>query len=123
MTKPLHLHKTYLYCNSDSCRSQDIPKDENGNRLIHKYKETYTGASGDLHCIHCDNWLCGEYDAFGNTGFIHKNEFIPHYLEFLRRHLEEGLPEEHLEGKMLAAATRITIERLKHLELAVDLYP
>ncbi len=122
MNSPLHIHKIHLYCNSEYCRNQDALKDENGNRLIHKHRETNV-YDENVYCIHCGNWLCGEYDAFGNLGLTKKGEFIPCFLSFLQRQLEAGLPEEHFEGKMLAIAGQIVKERLNHIEDAVEIYP
>jgi len=51
MTKGLHIDKDELFCNR--C-----------NKYVCKYTEIIV-IYGEVHCFHCDNWLCGEYDAFG----------------------------------------------------------
>lgn len=73
MSEPLHLNKTHLPCNSESCRADPgAPKDANGDRLLEKFTETLMiqvsedPEKWDVYCRHCENWLCGDYDAFGN---------------------------------------------------------
>lgn len=56
---PRHADKTYLECNSPACR-----RPGGKNRLIHKDKETLHLGT-EVHCMYCENWLCGEYDAWG----------------------------------------------------------
>jgi len=55
MSAPLHIHKDVLFCNR--CNSH-----------IDKHRETVIDEKDDVHCIHCGNWLCGFYDAFGDPG-------------------------------------------------------
>jgi len=56
---PRHADKTYLECNSPACRRPD-----GRSRLIHKWHETIKIGT-EAHCMHCLNWICGEYDAWG----------------------------------------------------------
>ena len=53
MRVPLHIHKAKLCCNR--C-----------NKDVHKHHETIVKEE-EVYCIYCDNWLCGEYDAFGDV--------------------------------------------------------
>lgn len=51
MSKPIHAHKAELFCNR-----------------CEKYVNKWTGTiivDGQVVCLCCGNWLCGEYDAFG----------------------------------------------------------
>ena len=56
MDKPRHIDKRELFCNR--C-----------NKNINKCTETYLQEE-EVHCVHCHNWLCGEYDAFGDLGDV-----------------------------------------------------
>jgi hypothetical protein len=49
---PLHINTVSLFCNR--C-----------NRWVDKYRQTLV-IDGEVHCLKDLNWLCGEYDAFGN---------------------------------------------------------
>jgi hypothetical protein len=49
---PFHLNKQKLFCNR--C-----------NRWRDKFTETLV-LEDEVHCLICDNWLCGIYDAFGD---------------------------------------------------------
>lgn len=54
MSAPRHIEKSELFCNR--C-----------NKYVRKHTETYL-ENGEVHCLFCHNWLCGEYDAFGDLG-------------------------------------------------------
>lgn len=50
--KPRYEYQDFLFCNK--C-------DHN----IDKFAETLV-IEGNVYCIFCDNWICGEEDAFGS---------------------------------------------------------
>ncbi len=91
MSEPRHLHKTHLSCNSPACRAHiGSPKDQNGNRLLHKFLETnlvqVNEEHCDVYCLHCGNWLCGDTDAFGDLNTVHISIMrIKHCMDILQR--------------------------------------
>jgi hypothetical protein len=51
MSKPFHLNDEHLYCN----RCQ---------KYIDKFSDTIL-IDNEIHCLYCENWLCGFNDCFG----------------------------------------------------------
>jgi hypothetical protein len=113
---PLHINKDKLSCNR-------CIKD------IDKFTETLL-IEGEVHCIFCDNWLCGEYDAFGNIeligspsiqhikmvgGIINKKDnFIPSFLEVVGKILHENLPNEGNELELMIKSYNIILKETGH---------
>jgi hypothetical protein len=105
---PQHLDKTELFCTK--C-----------GRYINKFTETMP--HGDhLHCLHCDNWLCPTWEAFGDlgesryNGLITKGIFIPRFIKIIMRKLWTELPYTPLtETEMLQRSWGILQDSLKHI--------
>jgi hypothetical protein len=53
MKPPIHAHKDELFCNQ--CQ-----------RYVSKHDGTFL-LDEEVHCLACENWLCGFYDAFGHA--------------------------------------------------------
>jgi hypothetical protein len=120
--KPLHIDKLDLFCNRCQC-------------YVNKYTET-TVVAVEVLCLNCDNWLCGEYDAFGNPEYqdspsierikgvrrplTKRNIFIAQFLRLICKKLVQDLPAEGFESEYIEKGWGVLAEYCKHLGSAVS---
>jgi NAD-dependent SIR2 family protein deacetylase len=83
MIKGLHEDKKTLYCNQ--CE-EEVDK-WTGTQVLNSHPEQ--NKYGEVYCLSCGNWLCGEFDAFGEPGRFHYFNPAIRKLEQMRKDLDE----------------------------------